>query len=184
MRLVNHEIQLTTTRVSSYRQCVSERDESIGENLALLRGQRSQQWVADEMRSRGHKWSQATVWAVEKGDRPLRLTEAEDLAEILQLRAPTDLLRNKLTLSVEAVTLQYKVALVQLVKMQREAEQRRGVLRELLSNPEFDPSGLSEVTAKDAREFVEKTTLDLLRDVSDARDEAAWRRQQGRPSDG
>lgn len=35
------------------------------------------------MRQRGHRWSQATVWAVEKGERQLRLTEAEDLGEIL-----------------------------------------------------------------------------------------------------
>lgn len=36
------------------------------------------------MRERGWKWSQATVWAVEKGDRPLRLAEANDLAAILK----------------------------------------------------------------------------------------------------
>lgn len=35
------------------------------------------------MKDRGHKWSQSTVWSVERGDRPLRLTEAEDLAAIL-----------------------------------------------------------------------------------------------------
>lgn len=35
------------------------------------------------MRARGHKWSQATVWSVEKGDRPLRYLEAVDLAEVL-----------------------------------------------------------------------------------------------------
>ena len=36
------------------------------------------------MRERGWKWSQATVWAVEKGDRPLRLAEANDLGAILK----------------------------------------------------------------------------------------------------
>lgn len=30
----------------------------------------------------GHKWSQSTVWSVEKGTRPLRLVEAQSLAEI------------------------------------------------------------------------------------------------------
>jgi hypothetical protein len=35
------------------------------------------------MRERGWKWSQATVWSVEKGERPLRLSEATDLAEVL-----------------------------------------------------------------------------------------------------
>lgn len=44
----------------------------------------SQQALADLMRARGWKWSQATVWAVEKGERPLRLAEATDLAELLK----------------------------------------------------------------------------------------------------
>ena len=35
------------------------------------------------MRERGWRWAQATVWNVEKGERPLRLAEAEDLASIL-----------------------------------------------------------------------------------------------------
>jgi len=51
--------------------------------MAILRGDRTQQAVADEMRRRGWRWSQATVWSVEKGDRPLRLAEAEDLATVL-----------------------------------------------------------------------------------------------------
>ena len=52
-----------------------------------MRGDRSQQSVADAMRERGWKWSQATVWSVEKGERPLRLAEAEALAQVL--KAPT-----------------------------------------------------------------------------------------------
>lgn len=35
------------------------------------------------MRSLGYKWSQATVWSVEKGERPMRLTESIDIAQIL-----------------------------------------------------------------------------------------------------
>jgi len=35
------------------------------------------------MRSRGFKWSQATVWSIEKGERPLRLGEALAVTEIL-----------------------------------------------------------------------------------------------------
>jgi hypothetical protein len=58
------------------------RDTAIGENLTRLRGETTQQEVADAMRMAGYKWSQATVWAVEKGDRPLRLAEAADLAKI------------------------------------------------------------------------------------------------------
>lgn len=62
---------------------MSSRDEEIGNALAIMRGDHSQQWVADEMRKRGWKWAQATVWNVERGERPLRLAEAQDLAGIL-----------------------------------------------------------------------------------------------------
>jgi hypothetical protein len=65
---------------------MSDRDVAIGQNLIRLRGEKSQQDVADAMRAAGYKWSQATVWAVEKGDRPLRLAEAESLAEVLGTR--------------------------------------------------------------------------------------------------
>lgn len=69
----------------------TDEDKSIGENVARLRGDRSQQLVADEMRSRGYDWSQATVWSVEKGRRPLRFAEAAQLADILDVTV-TDLL--------------------------------------------------------------------------------------------
>lgn len=58
-------------------------DERIGENLTRYRGTRSQEEVAEYMRSKGFKWSQATVWSVEKGKRALRLSEAHALAELL-----------------------------------------------------------------------------------------------------
>lgn len=58
-------------------------DERIGQNLAITRGELSQKDLADRMRERGWKWSQATVWSIEKGERPLRLAEAEDVADIL-----------------------------------------------------------------------------------------------------
>ncbi|WIE76394.1 hypothetical protein [Curtobacterium sp. MCSS17_007] len=58
-------------------------DAQVGRNITRFRGTRSQKDLADAMRSAGHKWSQATVWAVEKGDRPLRLLEAKDVMRIL-----------------------------------------------------------------------------------------------------
>lgn len=64
---------------------MSERDELIGKSVAKLRGELSQKEVADRMKGRGWKWSQATVWSVEKGDRPLRLAEAHDLAAVLNV---------------------------------------------------------------------------------------------------
>ncbi|UTT52311.1 helix-turn-helix domain-containing protein [Microbacterium maritypicum] len=61
-------------------------DEQIGENLTKLRGEMSQKDLATAMRGRGWKWSQATVWSIEKGERPLRLAEAVDVAWILDER--------------------------------------------------------------------------------------------------
>ena len=58
-------------------------DRMVGENVARLRGDMTQQALADAMRERGWKWSQATVWSGEKGERPLRLLEAEDLSQVL-----------------------------------------------------------------------------------------------------
>ena len=57
-------------------------DEQIGRNLVSLRGGMSQKDLADRMRTHGFKWSQATVWAIEKGERPLRLTESLALGKI------------------------------------------------------------------------------------------------------
>ncbi|WP_137652729.1 helix-turn-helix transcriptional regulator [Bifidobacterium moukalabense] len=68
----------------------SDRDAKIGENLLHLRGAMSQDALAEKMRSRGHKWSKATVWSVEKGERPLKLSEAMDLCSILST-GPHDL---------------------------------------------------------------------------------------------
>ena len=58
-------------------------DEQIGKNIRRVRGDKSQKDVATAMSDRGWKWSQSTVWSVEKGERPLRVAEAEDLATIL-----------------------------------------------------------------------------------------------------
>ena len=62
-----------------------ERDINVGKNLTRYRGSRSQQAIADAMRERGWKWSQATMWSIERGDRPVRLVEAADLAVVLQI---------------------------------------------------------------------------------------------------
>lgn len=62
-----------------------EYDKIVGRNLAGLRGDRSQQMIADEMRKRGHRWTQATVWAIEKGERSLKLEEAIALSEVVEV---------------------------------------------------------------------------------------------------
>lgn len=69
-------------------------DEHIGQNLRTFRGLKSQTEVASDMALRGFPWSQTTVYQVETGKRPLRMTEAVALAEILDfsldsLLAPT-----------------------------------------------------------------------------------------------
>ncbi|WP_396646192.1 helix-turn-helix transcriptional regulator [Microbacterium sp.] len=68
------------------------RDQLIGQNIASMRGELSQQALADAMRAQGFDWAQATVWSVEKGKRPVRLAEAEAVARILRVTVE-DLLR-------------------------------------------------------------------------------------------
>jgi hypothetical protein len=77
---------------------VSVTEEQIGDQVARLRGDRSQKAIADEMRSRGWKWSQATVWSVEQGKRPLRFSEAIDLEAVLG--ASLDLAREPVDIDV------------------------------------------------------------------------------------
>ncbi|GAB4095607.1 hypothetical protein GCM10028787_10820 [Brachybacterium horti] len=71
---------------------MSDTDAQIGKRLQELRGDMSQAALAAAMAERGHKWSQATVWSVEQGRRPMRLTEAGDVADILEVRV-ADLLK-------------------------------------------------------------------------------------------
>ncbi|MFH7324790.1 hypothetical protein [Aeromicrobium sp. JJY06] len=60
-------------------------DVEIGKAVERARDPLSQKELADQMRGLGHKWSQATVWAVEKGDRPLKLSEAFDLSNLFHI---------------------------------------------------------------------------------------------------
>lgn len=84
--VVNYDTpELTPTSFGVWSSPVEIDDAQIGRNLARLRGDMSQKELAGAMRDRGHKWSQATVWNVERGERPLRLTEATALGEILEL---------------------------------------------------------------------------------------------------
>ena len=62
-------------------------DKTIGKNLQILRGDISQEDLASKMRGYGFKWSKATVWSVEQGERPLRLTEAKAVLQCLGRRS-------------------------------------------------------------------------------------------------
>lgn len=61
-------------------------DERIGDRVRRIRerAKLSQDQTADAMREAGYKWSNRTVWQVERGSRPLRLSEAEELTRILR----------------------------------------------------------------------------------------------------
>ncbi|RJN32914.1 helix-turn-helix transcriptional regulator [Nesterenkonia natronophila] len=65
---------------------MKQMDKWIGQNVERLRAavEMKQAEVAFEMSEQGFKWSQRTVWAVEKGERPLRLAEAQVLAKLLR----------------------------------------------------------------------------------------------------
>lgn len=63
------------------------REQRIGQNIDRLRrdADKTQKEVAEYMRAAGFKWSQATVWSVEAGERPVRLSEAYELARLLDI---------------------------------------------------------------------------------------------------
>lgn len=58
-------------------------DQLIGEAVRTARGDRTQPEIAEGMSARGRKWSAMTVSKVEKGERSLKLGEAQDLAAVL-----------------------------------------------------------------------------------------------------
>lgn len=60
-------------------------DRWVGLNIKMIRGETPQAYVADKMTARGYKWSQSTVWSVEAGRRPLKVSEAVDLSVILDV---------------------------------------------------------------------------------------------------
>lgn len=62
-------------------------DEADGQRIREIRTSRGMRQVdvADAMRECGWKWVQSTVWHVEQGTRPTRLSEAVDLALILNV---------------------------------------------------------------------------------------------------
>ncbi|MBT2485787.1 MULTISPECIES: hypothetical protein [unclassified Microbacterium] len=63
-------------------------DEDIGHDVCMARNRSQivQGELGKLMSDRGFKWSQATVSAVENGERQLRLIEAQHLAEIIGFR--------------------------------------------------------------------------------------------------
>lgn len=89
---------------------MSDTDARIGKRLQELRGETSQAVLGAAMAERGHKWSQATVWSVESAKRPLRLAEAEDVAEILGVAVGDLLQRDGIDTASRAVQLEVDAA--------------------------------------------------------------------------
>lgn len=58
-------------------------DQEIGERVREARGTLPQRVLADQMKTRGHRWSQSTVWNIEEGERRFMLSEAVDVADLL-----------------------------------------------------------------------------------------------------
>lgn len=100
------------------------RDEAIGQTIKRLRGELSQQNVADFMRERGFEWAQATVWSIEKGKRPLRLSEAEALADYFSVQI-LDLLAAPPALWLAEAISAYQAGLSQLSQWQNRVEDLR-----------------------------------------------------------
>jgi transcriptional regulator with XRE-family HTH domain len=164
-------------------------NEHIGAAVAALRGGRSQASVAEDMRELGHeKWSQSTVWAVEKGTRPLRLSEANDLAGIFGcplsdfLKQPPEVAADKvLNRHVQRVRSSYKQAVDALTGL----ELWRTVLDDTVVGIERDGTSIDSGLARRVRLArlltVERAGTEARAQAQAQQDEA--RRFESQPSE-
>jgi transcriptional regulator with XRE-family HTH domain len=97
-------------------------DDNIAANLRIYReaGNVSQDELAQRMADRGFGFSQATIWKIESGQRPVRASELVALADSLGIMSPTNL-----TYKPDAT--RYKV---QLEQANRNAQHAYATLRE------------------------------------------------------
>jgi len=110
-----------------------DRNRQIGEAVRKVRGDLPQEALAEAMRKHGHeKWSQSTVWSVETGARPLRLTEAVDLAHVLEVDVERLVRGWDEVAEAEWQVLQAEIALAQarhtLMEREKEAEEAKARL--------------------------------------------------------
>lgn len=66
-------------------------DEIIGRNLSMLRGEVSQEELANRMRDAGYSWTKMTVYNIERGERQMRLAEAVDVLRCLGRNPMSDI---------------------------------------------------------------------------------------------
>ncbi|MBW3080901.1 hypothetical protein [Bifidobacterium saguinibicoloris] len=83
------------------------RDEMVGANVKRLRGKVSMDRLVDLMCNAGNTWSKTTIFNIEHGRRPLRLSEASDLLKCLGYDPVLDL--PKLLNTPAEADLQYAV---------------------------------------------------------------------------
>lgn len=76
--------------VESSRRVTPERNREVGSSVKAARDSAgvSQKELADKMRGVGFKWSQATVWSIERGERPLTWSEGLELGQMIGFSLP------------------------------------------------------------------------------------------------
>lgn len=162
-------------------------NQHIGGAVRALRERRgaSQEAVAEAMRKAGHeKWSQATVWSVEQGTRPLRLAEAADLAATLEvsiddlLRVPDDVERRaRLYDAITDVARSFNNSRAEL----RSLMAHRYRLTRMLEDPEMRAAAEEPRFVKSLQETSELTPESVLEQAKQRHEEAL---AVGRGSDG
>lgn len=136
----------------------------------------SQDALAQRMRERGFKWSQATVWSVENGDRPLRLTEAIELSDIFglsgidELTTEDNMLRSEIALKTD-VTKKSTDIKFDLVKLELS---RQNIISYV--NNEYDGKPLSSDAKERRADLLEALMMSRIDQLQDALKDGAGRK--------
>ncbi len=164
-------------------------DNQIAANVARLReGKMSQGALADAMREAGHKkWSQATVWSLEKGTRSLKFSEAVDLASILEV----DLYSlSALGTPIRAITAMKREAqtLEEAERLLREEVRRFVTIRErygvrLFKDPTLTEEVIQAVPPSEKKKFVETYNTTTVRRAVGTGIARAFREQGKNPQE-
>ncbi len=127
------------------------------------------------MRDRGFKWSQATVWSVEKGERPLRLTEAQALGGVLSINHDLLLAQpEELDLHAEAAYFAELLEDIRELAYESYSVQRR-LARAVDDRPDAERAGV--VLTQVARNAVDAAAEGLARadeDAQSSKSETEW----------
>lgn len=139
-------------------------DVRIGKNLIALRGDMSQADLASKMRSLyGLQWSQATVWNIERGERPLRLSEAKAVASLLGANVE-DLLQDENVNFKRALDSKLQEAVEQAEQSKRSGRAARISLKQLAVLLEQAKEG-EQLTSEEIFRYYE-TATDIAQNLS------------------